>query len=230
MSWRLDFLSLTKEDWDGAMAALAVVVVWETASFEEGLKGRGRRKCLLMGAMDLATSSSVVSSEWDWDESRLVLTEVAGPERARGSPLRILLWWSGCWPESMDAAPKVPHLRPTRRDAGRGVRCGCPRVGPGLRFFFFFSRIRADSARFAPMRLDSCRIGFDLRRTGLIRPKSGRIGHIRSYRLAADTAEIGRNMPEMVEIDLEYGRKIWNLHSSFFFCESRHSMCFLKIF
>ena len=45
------------------MAALGVVVVWETASFEEGLKGRGRRKCLLMGAMDLATSSSVVSSE-----------------------------------------------------------------------------------------------------------------------------------------------------------------------
>ena len=45
------------------MAALGVVVVWETASFEEGLKGRGRRKCFFMGAMDLATSSSVVSSE-----------------------------------------------------------------------------------------------------------------------------------------------------------------------
>ena len=130
--------------------------------------------------------------------------------------------------------------RPTRRDAGRGVRCGCLRVGPRLRFFFFFSRIRADSARFAPMRLDSCRIGFDLRRTGLIRPKSGRIGHIRSYRPAADTAdtaetsrktaETGQNMPEIAEIGLEYGLKIRNLHSSFFFCESRHSMCFLKTF
>ena len=104
------------------------------------------------------------------------------------------------------------------------------RVSDRVCVFFFFSRICADSAWFAPMRLNSCRIGFDLCRTGLIRPKSGRIGHIRSYRLAADTAEIGRNMPEMVEIDLEYGRKIWNLHSSFFFCESRHSMCFLKIF
>ena len=96
--------------------------------------------------------------------------------------------------ESTDAAPEVPHPRPTRRDAGRGVRRGCPRVGPRLRFFFFFffSRIRADSARFAPIRLDSCRIGFDSRRIGLIRPKSGRIGHIGSYRPAADTAKIGR--------------------------------------
>ena len=73
------------------------------------------------------------------------------------------------------------------------VRRGCPRVGPRLLFFFFFfSRIRADSARFAPMRLDSCQIGFDSRRIGLIRPKSGRINHIGSYRPAADTAETGR--------------------------------------
>ena len=58
-------------------------------------------------------------------------------------------------------------------------------------FFFFFSRIRADLTRFAPMQLDSCRIGFDSRRTRLIRPKSGRIGHIKSYRPTADTAETG---------------------------------------
>ena len=94
--------------------------------------------------------------------------------------------------ESTDAAPEVPHPRPTWRDAGRGVRRGCPRVGPRLRFFFFFSWIRTDSARFASMQLDSCRIGFDSRRIRLIRPKSGRIGHIGSYRPAADTAEIGR--------------------------------------
>ena len=128
------------------------------------------------------------------------------------------------------------HGRGTRgaapaSDAGRGVKCDCRRVGPCLRFFFFFfSRIRAGSARFAPMRLDSCRIGFDSRRTGLIRPKSGCISHIGSYRPAADTAETGRNTPETAEIGLEYGRKIRNLHSSFFFCESRHSMCFLRIF
>ena len=102
--------------------------------------------------------------------------------------------------ESTDAAPEVPHPRPMRRDAGRGVRCGCPRIGPRLRFFFFFSWIRADSARFAPMRLDSCRIGFDSRRIGLIRPKSGRIGHIGSYRPAAEigrkTAGTGRKRPK----------------------------------
>ena len=54
-------------------------------------------------------------------------------------------------------------------------------------FFFFFSWIRVNSAQFAPTRLNLCRIGFDLRRTGLIRPKSGRIGHI-----GADTIETGR--------------------------------------
>ena len=101
--------------------------------------------------------------------------------------------------ESTDAAPEVPHPRSTRRDAGRGVRRGCPRVGPRLGFFFL---------GFAPMQIDSCRIGFDSRRIGLIRPKSGRIGHIghiRTYRPAADTADTaetgrktagnGRNRP-----------------------------------
>ena len=32
--------------------------------------------------------------------------------------------------------------------------------------------------------------------TGLIRPKLGYIGHIRSYRLATKTAETNRNMPK----------------------------------
>ena len=81
--------------------------------------------------------------------------------------------------------------------ARRGMRC--PTRLPARRTasaFFFFSRIRADSARFAPMRLDSCRIGFNSRRTGLIRPKSGLIGHIRSYRPAADTAKTRRKRPK----------------------------------
>ena len=58
---------------------------------------------------------------------------------------------------------------------------------PHLIFFFFLG--------FAPMRLDSRRIGFDLCRIGLIRRESGRIGHIRSYRPATDIAETGRNRP-----------------------------------
>ena len=118
--------------------------------------------------------------------------------------------WSGGL-ESMDAAPEVPHPRPTRLPARRTVSAF---------FVFFFS--------------DSCRIGFDSRWTGFIRPKSGRIGHIESYRLTAETgrktAETSRNTPETTEIGLEYGQKSRNLYSSFFFCESRHSMFFLRIF
>ena len=57
---------------------------------------------------------------------------------------------------------------------------------PRLRFFFFFFHI------FAPTRLDSHRLSFDSRQTGPIRPKSGRICRIGSYRLATET---GRNQP-----------------------------------
>ena len=87
--------------------------------------------------------------------------------------------------ESTDAAPLVPHPRPTQ----------LPARWTASVFFFFFSdsrrlsSIRADAARFAPMRLDS-------RRTGLIWPKSGRIGHIRSYRPAANTAETRQKRPK----------------------------------
>ena len=88
--------------------------------------------------------------------------------------------------ESTDAAPEVLHSHSTRLPTRRSASA-----------FFFFSRIRADAARFAPMRLDSCQIGFDLRRTGLIRPKSGRIGHIGSYWPAADMAETGRKRPKL---------------------------------
>ena len=107
--------------------------------------------------------------------------------------------------ESTDAAPEVPHPHPTRLPARRTA---------SAIFFFFLG--------FAPTRLDSCRIGFDSRRIGLIRPKSGRYGRNRPKN--------GRNKPETAEIGLEYGCQSRNLHSSFFFCESRHSMCFLRIF
>ena len=93
-------------------------------------------------------------------------------------------WKENNYLESTDAAPEVPHLHPTRLPARRTVS----------RFFFFFFFLG-----FAPMRLDSCRIGFDSRRIGLIRPKSGHIGHIGTYRPAADTAdtaETGRKRPK----------------------------------
>ena len=131
--------------------------------------------------------------------------------------------------ESTDAAPEVPHPCSMRPNAGCGVRCGYLNVGPRLRFFFFFSWIRVNSAQFAPTRLNLCRIGFDLRRTGLIRPKSGRIGHI-----GADTIETGRKWLKHAE----NGRNllwIWlekpKLAFFFlFFVNQGIVMCFLRIF
>ena len=145
--------------------------------------------------------------------------------------------------ESTDAAPEVPHPRPTR-DAASDVVARAP---DRVCIFFFFSRIRADSTRFAPMRLDSCRIGFDSRRIGfdsrrigLIRPESGRIGHIGSYRPAtdtADTAETGRKRPKTAEIGLKTRRSSQNSDLRCVFClllslfyESSILMCFLRIF
>ena len=55
--------------------------------------------------------------------------------------------------ESTDAAPEVLHPRPTQ----------LPARWTASVVFFFFSRIRVDTAQFAPMRID-------LRRTGLIWP------------------------------------------------------------
>ena len=91
--------------------------------------------------------------------------------------------------ESTDAAPEVPHPRPTRLPARR--------TASAFFFFFFFF------LGFAPTRLDSRRCGSiraesaSIRaRIGLIRPKSGRIGHIGSYRPAANTAETRRKRPK----------------------------------
>ena len=113
--------------------------------------------------------------------------------------------------ESTDAAPGVPHPRPTRRDAGRGVRRGCPRVGPRLGFFFFFffsdsrrlGSIRADAARFVPNRLLFAPNRADSSKIGPYRP-------YRTYRPAADTAntaETGRKSAETGRKQAETGRK-----------------------
>ena len=99
---------------------------------------------------------------------------------------------------------------------------------PRLRFFFFF-------LGFAPTRLDSRQIGFDLSRTRLIRLESGHIGHIGSYRLATDTAETGLKRPKQAEISLETRRNSRNFDLRgvsclllSLFCESRHSNVFFK--
>ena len=112
------------------------------------------------------------------------------------------------------------------RKHGRGTRGAAPAsdaVAPAwdrvwvFFFFFFFSdsrrlgSIRADAARFAPNRADSAKI----------RP-------YRPYRYVSAGGRYcryGRNRSETAEIGLEYGCKIRNLHSSFFFCELRPSMC-----
>ena len=75
-----------------------------------------------------------------------------------------------------------------KSDAGRGVRLGCPRNGAAFESFFFFFFF---FFFFSPTRFDSRQLGFNLRRIGLIRPKSDRIGPIGSYRPATETAEAG---------------------------------------
>ena len=132
--------------------------------------------------------------------------------------------------ESMDAAPEVPHPRPMRDAASDAVARASDRV-----CIFFFSLlgfaptglIRTDAARFvlnwlrfAPNRADSAKIG--PYRPPRVISAGGWYGRYKPKN--------GRNKPETAEIGLEYGRKSRNLHSSLFFCESRRSTCFLKIF
>ena len=128
--------------------------------------------------------------------------------------------WSGGL-ESMDAAPEVPHPRPTRLPARRTVSA----------FFVFFF------LGFTPTRLDSRRCSSICAESALIHAEPGWFGQNRAVSAISGRIgqrpkrpEKGRNTPETAEIGLEYGRKSRNLHSSFFFCESRHSMCFLRIF
>ena len=103
--------------------------------------------------------------------------------------------------ESTDAAPEVPHPRPTRRDAGHGVRRGCPRVGPSLGFFFFFffsdsrrlGSIRADAARFVPNRL---RFALESGWFGQNRAVSAISGRIGRRPIRPEQARNGRKRPK----------------------------------
>ena len=72
-----------------------------------------------------------------------------------------------------------------------------------------------------PMWLDSCR-------TGLIRPKSGRISHIRSYELAADTTDTAKTCRKRPKSALNMVGKAETCFLLSFFCESRHSNVFFK--
>ena len=120
--------------------------------------------------------------------------------------------------ESMDAAPEVPHPRPTRRDA-------VARVSDRVWVFFFSS----DSRRCSSIRAESASIRAESGWFGQNRAVSAISGVSaggRYCRYGRNRPENGRNRPETAEIGLEYGWKIRNLHSSFFFCESRPSMCF----
>ena len=121
---------------------------------------------------------------------------------------------------------KLMNSNTYSRKHGRSTRGAAPAsVRVCVFFFFFFPWIRTDSAQFALTRLDSCWIGFDLRRTGLIRPKTGHIGHIGSYRSAADTAKTCRKRPKSA---LNMARKAETCLLLSFFCESRHSNMFFK--
>ena len=96
------------------------------------------------------------------------------------------------------------------------ARASVPRL---IFFFFFFSS-------------DSGRIGFNSCRIRLIRPESGRIGHIKSYWPATDTAETGRKRPKSA-LKLAGNRQNSDLKGVSclplsLFCESRYSNVFFK--
>ena len=104
-------------------------------------------------------------------------------------------------------------------------------------FFFFLFFFFSDSHRLGSIRANAARFVLNRLQFAPNRADSAKIGPYRPYQVVStggrygrNRPENGRNMPETAEIDLEYGRKSRNLHSSFFFCESRHSMCFLRIF
>ena len=88
----------------------------------------------------------------------------------------------------MDAAPEVPHPRPTRLPARRTVSAF---------FVFFFSdsrrlgSIHANAAQFVPNRLQFApnRLRFA--------PNRANSDRIRSYQPATDTAETGRKQPKL---------------------------------
>ena len=109
--------------------------------------------------------------------------------------------------ESTDAAGRVLHPSPMRPDAGHGVQRNCLHDGTASELFFFFFFFLG----LAPTRLNSHRFGFNLCRTGLIRPELGRIGHIGLYQPVTKTNRNGRNKPKQAEIGLESS---WNSRNS----------------
>ena len=111
--------------------------------------------------------------------------------------------------ESTDAAGRVVHPSPMQLTARQ------------CRVWFFFSWICADSARFEPMQLDS-------RRIELIRPESGRIGHIGSYRPATDAAKTGWNRPWNSPEQPKFWPQMCFLPSSFFVLWIKYINMFFK--
>ena len=133
---------------------------------------------------------------------------------------------------------KVTRLHHTPRKHGRSWEGAAPASDTVARMLVprqsFFFWICADLARFVPTRLDLRQIDFDSCRTELIRPESGRIGHIGSYRLATDMAKTGRKRPKLA-LKLAGTTEILtsNVFFAFFFlCFVNQGMvmCFLRIF
>ena len=129
--------------------------------------------------------------------------------------------------ESTNAVPEVPHLRPTRRDVGHGVRRGCPRVSPHLRFFFFF-------LGFSPTRLDSHQCGSIRAKSASIRTEPGWFGQ--NQAVLAILGRIGQRA-----ISPKLAGNGWNwpwiwpempIHVFFFlfFVNQGIGICFLRIF
>ena len=121
---------------------------------------------------------------------------------------------------TQDAAFDVAQRRtrrPTRLLARRFVSA-----------FFFSSRIRADSARFAPMRLRFASNRADLAKIGPYRP----------YRVVSAGGRYGRNRLETAETCRKRLKSVLNMARkgetcillSFFFVNQGIVMCFLRIF
>ena len=160
--------------------------------------------------------------------------------RAENFVDRVKVWWASylfqgtpsfiLW--CTDAAKWAPHPHPTQQHVSDAAAHASVLH---LIFFFFFLRIRADSA---PIRANSASIRTDSGRFPPIRPKSSRIGWIRSYRPAAKTDQnrpkSALNHAGTAKIGFEWGPNILNLsflnfilNICYFFCIFFFVLCFL---